>query len=221
MDFQELLKDQRLQHAKAQLHQDVFVLSELDFKKNGYFVEFGATNGVQISNTWLLEKMFNWNGIVAEPSAYWHKELLTYRDCHIETDCVWSKTGETLVFNEVDTEKANYGPELSTIDAFSSLDIHADTRTSGKKYQVNTISLNDLLAKYNAPTTIDYLSIDTEGSEYEILSNFDFDKYDIKIITCEHNHTPMREKVFNLLTNKNYKRKFENLSKWDDWYIKD
>ena len=33
MDFMELLKDQRLQHAKAQLHQDVFVLSELDFKK--------------------------------------------------------------------------------------------------------------------------------------------------------------------------------------------
>jgi FkbM family methyltransferase len=221
MDFQELLKDQRLQYAKAQLHQDVFVLSELDFKKNGYFVEFGATNGVQISNTWLLEKMFNWNGIVAEPSAYWHKELLTYRDCHIETDCVWSKTGETLVFNEVNNEKSNQGPELSTIDAFSSLDSHADTRTSGKKYQVNTISLNDLLAKYNAPTTIDYLSIDTEGSEYEILSNFDFDKYDIKIITCEHNHTSMREKVFDLLTSKNYKRKFENLSKWDDWYIRD
>ena len=221
MDFMELLKDQRLQHAKAQLHQDVFVLSELDFKKNGYFVEFGATNGVQISNTWLLEKMFNWNGIVAEPSAHWHKELLTYRDCHIETSCVWSKTGETLVFNEVNSEKANYGPELSTIDAFSSVDNHADTRTSGKKYQVNTISLNDLLAKYNAPTTIDYLSIDTEGSEYKILSNFDFDKYDIKIITCEHNYTPVREKLFNLLTSKNYKRKFENLSKWDDWYIRD
>ena len=143
------------------------------------------------------------------------------RDCHIETSCVWSKTGETLVFNEVNSEKANYGPELSTIDAFSSVDNHADTRTSGKKYQVNTISLNDLLAKYNAPTTIDYLSIDTEGSEYEILSNFDFDKYDIKIITCEHNYTPVREKLFNLLTSKNYKRKFENLSKWDDWYIRD
>ena len=213
--------DPRLANAKSQLGQDLFVLDELGLNQQGYFVEFGATNGVDISNTWLLEKLFNWNGIVAEPSSYWHKDLHTYRSCHIETDCVWSKSGETLMFNEVNTEKANYGPELSTIDTFSSVDVHAETRQSGKKYQVNTISLNDLLAKYNAPTTIDYLSIDTEGSEFEILSNFDYDKYNVKIITCEHNYTPMREEIFNFLTSKNYKRKFEHLSKWDDWYIKD
>jgi FkbM family methyltransferase len=221
MNFSELLEDQRLQQSKSQLQQDLFVLSQLNFKKNGYFVEFGASNGVTISNTWLLEKLFNWDGIVAEPSSYWHKELHANRGCHIETDCVWSKSGETLMFNEVNTEKANYGPELSTIDAFSSVDSHAQTRQSGKKYQVNTISLNDLLSKYNAPTTIDYLSIDTEGSEFEILSNFDYNKYDVKIITCEHNYTPMREEIFDFLTSKNYKRKFEHLSKWDDWYIKD
>ena len=213
--------DLRLANTKSQLGQDLFVLDELGLKQQGYFVEFGATNGVDISNTWLLEKLFNWDGIVAEPSSYWHKDLHAYRDCHIETDCVWSKSGETLIFNEVSAEKANYGPELSTIDAFSSVDVHAETRQSGKKYQVNTISLNDLLVKYNAPTTIDYLSIDTEGSEFEILSNFDYDKYDVKIITCEHNYTPMREEIFNFLTSKNYKRKFEHLSKWDDWYIKD
>jgi FkbM family methyltransferase len=213
--------DPRLANTKSQLGQDLFVLDELGMKQQGYFVEFGVTNGVDISNTWLLEKLFNWNGIVAEPSSYWHKDLHAHRDCHIETDCVWSKSGETLIFNEVNTEKANYGPELSTIDAFSSVDVHAETRQTGKKYQVNTISLNDLLAKYNAPTTIDYLSIDTEGSEFEILSNFDYDKYDVKIITCEHNYTPMREEIFNFLTSKNYKRKFEHLSKWDDWYIKD
>ena len=125
------------------------------------------------------------------------------------------------MFNEVDTSKASNGPELSTIDSFSSVDNHADTRKHGKKYKVNTISLNDMLAKYHAPDTIDYLSIDTEGSEFEILSSLDYNKYNIKIITCEHNYTPFREKIFELLTSKNYKRKFENLSHWDDWYVKE
>ena len=49
----------------------------------------------------------------------------------------------------------------------------------GKKYRIKTISLEDLLLKYNAPVVIDYLSMDTEGSEYEILSAFNFDKYKI------------------------------------------
>tara|TARA_B100001964_G_C14239456_1_gene604201 strand:+ start:290 stop:670 length:381 start_codon:yes stop_codon:yes gene_type:complete len=64
-----------LDQSKAQLRQDLFVLSELEFKKNGYFVEFGATNGFDISNSYLLETKFNWKGIVAEPAKKWHHEL--------------------------------------------------------------------------------------------------------------------------------------------------
>ena len=84
---------------------------------------------------------------------------------------------------------------------------------------MTSISLLDLLKKFNAPKIIDYLSIDTEGSEYEILSNFDFQKYQFKVITCEHNHTSAREKIFMLLTSKSYERKFSSLSMCDDWYI--
>ena len=78
-----------------------------------------------------------------------------------------------------------------------------------------------MLDKYSAPHLIDYLSIDTEGSEYKILAAHDFSSYIFKVITCEHNHTPSRQKIHELLTGKGYTRKFEDVSKFDDWYILD
>lgn len=199
--------------SKSQLSQDVFVLSETGFKRGGYFVEFGGTDGVQFSNTHLLEKEFGWNGIVAEPATSWYIALPKNRSCHIDFGCVWSKTGERLEFNNV------LDAELSTINSFSNCDEHSKARETGLKYDVTTISLLDLLKKYDAPKEIDYLSIDTEGSEYEILSAFDFDAYKIKIITCEHNYTPMRQKIFELLSSKGYVRKYPYLSLLDDWYV--
>jgi hypothetical protein len=73
-------------HSKSQLRQDLFVLSSLAFKKNGFFIEFGATNGIDLSNTHLMEKKFNWTGILAEPARCWHKDLSKKRNCNIETD---------------------------------------------------------------------------------------------------------------------------------------
>jgi hypothetical protein len=94
------------------------------------------------------------------------------------------------------------------------------SRQSGKHYGVDTISLNDLLEQFNAPSRIDYLSIDTEGSELRILSSLDFQKYDIRIITVEHNGTQQREKIFSLLSSKGFVRKFQEFSLFDDWYVK-
>lgn len=204
-----------LEKSKSQIKQDLFVLAELDFKKGGFFVEFGATNGIDFSNSYLLENEFGWNGILAEPAKCWHEELKSNRNCSIETNCVWSDSKSVLNFNQVDT-----AAELSTLSAYNGKDGHSKMREAGQNYSVNTISLNDLLEKYNAPKKIDYLSIDTEGSEFQILSNFDFSKYEINIITCEHNYTPIREKIFNLLTEQGYVRKYVGLSKWDDWYVK-
>lgn len=200
--------------SKSQLGQDLFVLTRLNFLKHGYFVEFGATNGYDLSNTYLMEKNFGWSGILAEPAKIWHKDLYNYRSCNIETDCVWAVSDSTLIFNEVAVH------ELSTIKNYSDADMHADDRNEGKTYNVKTISLNDLLLKYNAPTHIDYLSIDTEGSEYEILRSLDFSKYTFQVITCEHNYTTMREKIHTLLIQQDYQRVFENLSLFDDWFVK-
>lgn len=64
-----------LKKARSQLRQDLMVASYLNYKKKGYFVEFGATNGKDLSNTYLLEKEFLWDGILAEPAKIWHREI--------------------------------------------------------------------------------------------------------------------------------------------------
>ncbi len=143
-----------------------------------------------------------------------NNDLKKNRSANIETSCVWKDSHSTLTFNEVDYA------ELSTISAYSDADLHKEERKLSKSYEVTTISFNDLLTKYNAPQVIDYLSIDTEGSEYEILSNLDFSRHSFRVITCEHNFTPMREKIYDLLTKNGYARKCEELSEYDDWYVK-
>lgn len=197
----------------SQHKQDLFVLETLQGKRDGYFVEFGATNGKDISNTYLLEKEYGWNGIVAEPCKYWHEDLQKNRTCNISLKCVWSTSNETLLFNEPNNR------DLACIDSYSSNDMWAAQRMAGQRYFVQTISLMDLLDEFKAPSYIDYLSIDTEGSELQILSAFDFDKYKIKIITCEHNNTTMQQPIIELLDSKGYRLVTEGMPSNEDWFI--
>jgi FkbM family methyltransferase len=196
----------------SQNMQDVFVLSTLGFKKEGYFVEFGAADGVKFSNTYLLEKKFGWSGIVAEPAKSWHPALKKNRGCTIDYRCVWAVSGERMNF--IDSSQ----PLLSTLEAFEHSD-GRERRSGGDVYTVDSVSLTDLLREHNAPQTIDYLSIDTEGSEFDILQNFDFGNYAIRVITVEHNYTSNRQKIFGLLSKLGYQRRFEGISGADDWYV--
>lgn len=200
-------------NSQSQLGQDLFALASHDFKRGGFFVEFGATDGLTLSNTYLLEKSFGWTGILAEPGKRWHSELRANRSGTISHAAVWVSTGEQLSFSET-----NYG-EYSTLTAFKNSDNYAPDRQESVDYEVPTISLLDLLDEAGAPPTIDFLSIDTEGSEWEVLQAFDFSRYHFGAICVEHNFTPQREKIHTLLTLHGYRRVFAHYSKWDDWYL--
>ena len=199
--------------SNSQLFQDIFVINELNYMRNGFYVEFGAMNGISGSNTYILEKKFNWTGILCEPSVKYKNSLIENRpDNFIETSCIYSESDTKLLFNDTKADG------LSTLDLFSTSDNW--DRTIGEKYYVNSISLNDLLEKYNAPSKINYMSIDTEGSEYEILRKLNFDKYTFDVITVEHNFTPARKKIHDLLVSNGYKSKYTSVSSYDDWYVK-
>jgi FkbM family methyltransferase len=200
--------------AVSQLGQDLWVLEKTNYKRNKYFVEFGATDGVLLSNTWLLEREFGWQGICAEPNQKYYKRLKKNRNCTVSSACIGEKTGEKIEFIFADA----YGG----MSKHAHDDMHKSKRevyhsASGGAAVLTTISLHDFLLKHNAPKTIDYLSIDTEGSEFEILKNFPFDKWNIRLITVEHNYAEWRKDIRKLLEGQRYhclKKKF------DDWYEK-
>jgi FkbM family methyltransferase len=223
MDFFESYSEDirsRLEEIKpdstSQIGADLFVLAETNFKENGYFVDFGASDGISSSNTRLLETKFAWKGILAEPNLFFIDKLRQNRPNAVVVEkAVWKLSNEVLVFNETNNK------DFSTIDLFSNSDWigNAGGRLNGIKYDVKSISLNDLLTNNGAPREIDYLSIDTEGSKFEILNAFDFSNYRIGVITVEHNNSASRELIFDLLSTKGYTRKLVNFSKQDDWYV--
>lgn len=200
----------------SQVFQDLFVLNETNFKQHGYFIEIGAADGKYFSNSYLLEKKYGWQGLLVEPARIWHKELKENRNCQISTDCIFDKSGIEVEF--IETKKPSYSQIRKNSNIFE--DTHINLRKNiNKKYYLKTKTLNDLFAEYSVPNNIDYISIDTEGTEYEILKGVDFKKYNIHIISVEHNNAKKREKIFNLLTTNNYLRVQTEFSQFDDWYI--
>ena len=205
--------DRLRQLSPSQLGQDLWVLEKTNYKRKGFFVEFGATDGILLSNTYLLEKEFDWRGICAEPNPVFFKKLQLNRDCIASNACIAAVTGDKVDFILAD--------EYGGIDGISTLGRHREKvkayKAVKKTISMETISLEDFLLEQAAPKIIDYLSIDTEGSEYIILEHFPFDKWDIKLITVEHNYEKQRMSILELLKSYGYKC---IKREWDDWYIK-
>lgn len=202
------------QGSVSQLGQDLWVLERTGYKRGGYFVEFGATDGVLLSNTFLLETAFDWTGLLAEPNPEYFAELKENRKAKALDACITGRTGETVEFILAD--------EFGGIKDYIGRDHHAPRRQAYAELTENTvtldtISLDDFLRQNKAPKAIDYISVDTEGNERDILSAFPFDKWDVAMWTVEHNFTEDRDAIFELMQANGYARKSVD---FDDWYYK-
>ena len=205
--------------SKSQLFQDLFVQFIHGEKKNGTFLEFGATNGIELSNSHMLEEKFGWSGVLAEPSPQWHKELLANRPkATILTECIYSESGKKLDFFVSDSGV------LSTLEEFRNSDIksmpgnHSLRNASGYTCEVTTISLNDVIIEQFDSAKIDYMSVDTEGSELLILKEFDFSKFAPKVVTVEHNFADTERELDELFFQNKYRRLFKGFTQFDAWY---
>lgn len=201
---------QHRHRSRSQFLQDIWVLWVLQEKRNGFFVEFGAGDGVTNSNTHLLEKEYGWNGILAEPRKTAYSNCLAQRTAMSSPYAVTNGVG-VMQFRETPIG------ELSCLHGYENCDGLAGARVHGEIYPVLTTTLDGLLQYHHAPDYIDYISIDTEGNEFEVLQAYSFKHY-IQLITVEHNgQEERRQKIHSLLTSKGYIR-VPGAPEIEDWY---
>ena len=171
--------------------------------RSGYFVDIGASDGVTASNTYLLEKFYKWKGICVDPNPSTLKSMCGARDVYLSDLCVYNESGKILPFKFLADQSQFYGWNLrSGIDGIVSNDMGVKM----SDHKVFTITLTDLLNLYNAPIAIDYISIDTEGSEVHVLEGLDFSRYKVKMFSIEYENDTNRSIIFDMLTKKNYTR---------------
>ena len=199
-----------LQHSRSQFIQDIAALVFNKGKSKGFFVEVGVGNGVDLSNTHMLEKEYSWKGILVEPNKRYIDDIRSARSAFLEERAAFERSGCKLVFEDV----VNDGLHSRLAGSAKSMDVEVD------QYEVETATLTDILEAQNAPSIIDYLSIDVEGAELSVLKGLDLKRYKIVFLNIEHNNDGLkRNRIRSLLEPHGYKEVCSECSTIDAWYI--
>tara|TARA_R100000654_G_scaffold12996_2_gene28268 strand:- start:5125 stop:5742 length:618 start_codon:yes stop_codon:yes gene_type:complete len=176
----------------SQIKQDLYVLEYFKYKKNGFFVDIGANNPIELNNTYLLETDYNWNGICIEPSKSEALLLEEKRKAKVVNLGVYDK--DTIIEFESSHVTMMGGIKKHLQPKYRSL---GGKEEDWKTFKIHVKPLVNILDQYKAPIDIDYISVDTEGSEYNILSGYfrDNKKYKVKYWDIEHAYNHNKQKL--------------------------
>jgi len=169
-------KNTRCQNTFGQCHQDMCLISRFG-NLPGYYLDLGANHPFKISNTYGLDRYYNWSGLCIEAQEDLGILFLSHRTCML---------AQTLISNEETTlefVKNKQDSGLSGVLGYDNSDPNSDRDTVLQRKQ--TFKLEDVLDKAGAPSTIDYFSFDVEGMEFKILKSFDFSRYGFRYMTVE------------------------------------
>jgi FkbM family methyltransferase len=174
--------------------------------KNGFFVDAGAHDGVSINNTLYFEKTNNWNGINIEPIKSVYDKLSTNRQNNTNLNCaVCNNDGETdFYYNTGHTEMISGIKE--TFDNRHLNRLLNENKQHGSTTEiikVNTKKLETIFDENNV-FHVNYLSIDVEGAEFEVIKSINFEKVFIDVIGFENNYYDESINIINYLKDKNY-----------------
>jgi len=173
---------------KSQYQQDLWLDNHIFHgKRNGTFVDIGAYDGFDISNTFHFDTVSDWEGICIEPNPLTFKELEKNRNCILENCAIGDEEGE-LDFVAI------YGGGASGSgfdDPTGKVRETAITETArdGATWEimkVPTFRLDTILDKYNYKI-VDYCSIDVEGFEINVVKSINWNNYYIQYLTVEKN----------------------------------
>src|SRR5262245_34776559 len=166
----------------SEIGQDKWVLERVfPGVTDGYFVDIGSGHGTIGSNSRALEKR-GWSGVCIDPFPV-HMEG---RTCKMFEVVVFSKPGLLMTFHTA----GGLGGVADTLGTWTATAARAPT------VSVRTVTLDDVLARADAPQFIHFVSLDIEGAELEALRAFPFDRYRVGAWTIEHNHEePKRTQI--------------------------
>ena len=186
-------------HWHSQSYQDYTVAQVFDFKKGGFFIDLASNEPVHISNSRALERDYGWEGICIDGNQAMLDKLVVQRTCKVYKAVVSSESGKLVEFTApaASSSLKDKKGRSTKVDAEAGLGGILSKTTDNKEAQPNgtdrnwvvtqhrTVTLTDILHHAKAPSTIDYLSLDIEGAEYEAMSTFAFDQYTILLMTIE------------------------------------
>ena len=190
---------------KGQFGQDIIAYLCLKNKKNGFYIDIGAYDGIGLSNTYIFEKL-GWNGFCVEASPKTFEKLQKNRKCDSYNYAVCSKNiGKTRFLT-------SSSGELDVLDIHNTdkhkerIKIESDNNM--EYIEVDTITFDELMSNYKDITHIDFMSLDIEGGELDVLKSINFDKYSFGLITVEYNDN--YKEILELMISKGYKKLMDN-----------
>ena len=184
----------------SQYGQDVYIDKYFKNKTRGFFLEVGGFNGETFSNTLLLERYRQWDGVLIEaiPGLYQLMQAKS-RNCYMINTCI-SDTIARQAFVNADV--------LSSSDiAMTDRHKHRIQSEKAQKYPAkDVINCKSLLRIMNAIGTkhIDFFSLDVEGGEMIVLKSIPWDKLDIDVFMIETDQN--RQEIISFMESKGYER---------------
>jgi FkbM family methyltransferase len=157
-------------------------------KKNGFFIDVGANDGITINSTYFLEQQLQWSGICIEPLERKYIELVKNRPHSICLNkALYNRTGVVSCRDVSGYPEMLSGIEECYNESHKHRIILESNYDNNKVISIECINFDKLVSDYNIKK-VDYLKLDTEGSEFEILKSINFEKVDIEIIDIENNY---------------------------------
>jgi len=194
---------------KSQVGQDDWVIRMTNGKRNGYFLDIGASDGITINNSYVLENKYDWDGICVESDEDIFKELIANRNCKCVNTAIYSENTIVPFVQEP------YKGIKSCIQIPSGEIVR----------MVNAITMGKFMTDNDVPKYIDYISLDIEGADYEALRGFPFDEYRVGFWTIEHNaymdEGILRDKIRKIMTEHGYKVVADissDVGFFEDWF---
>ena len=204
--FEALNQSDLLLESKSENGQDLFALFSNKYKRGGTFLEFGAYDGVTFSNTFLLERLLNWSGVLLDPIPRHFEEMKLNRNCISIHAAITASKKEFVKILE--SPASNLSKPVSK------------RSITDKTHKVPAFTLSEIIDKYFPAKSLDFLSIDVEGEDLEILASIDFSKYEINSICVEHNNRIGLTNFLNTMEDSGYALVWNEYSGNDFWFIR-